>query len=129
MPPSIHELQSQALSELEAVSSLDQLEAFRISYFGKKGKWNELLAVLKSLEGEDRARYGRELNEFKKAAEEKLLLKKENLSEKSGPSSFFDETLPGIQPPVGRIHPISQTIREITKIFERLGFQIVSGPE
>ncbi|MCM8775848.1 MAG: phenylalanine--tRNA ligase subunit alpha, partial [Candidatus Omnitrophica bacterium] len=44
-------------------------------------------------------------------------------------AEIFDETLPGICRPIGRVHPISQTVDEICGVFERLGFEIVDGPE
>jgi phenylalanyl-tRNA synthetase alpha chain len=41
----------------------------------------------------------------------------------------FDITLPGRPWPVGRLHPITQTIQEISAIFNSMGFQTVEGPE
>jgi len=40
-----------------------------------------------------------------------------------------DITLPGRHPPVGRLHPITQTLHEICDIFVSMGFQVVEGPE
>ena len=44
-------------------------------------------------------------------------------------SEWFDVTAPGIQPPVGHLHIVSQAISDITRIFERIGFTRVRHPE
>ena len=41
----------------------------------------------------------------------------------------IDVTLPGRTVPLGRLHPITQIVREICDIFVALGFQVVEGPE
>jgi phenylalanyl-tRNA synthetase alpha chain len=41
----------------------------------------------------------------------------------------FDVTLPGRRIPCGHLHPITQTTEEICRIFARLGFRVVEGPE
>ena len=41
----------------------------------------------------------------------------------------LDLTLPGRPVRLGRLHPISRTIREITRIFLSMGFEAVEGPE
>ena len=102
---------------------------FRLLYLGKKGKLTFLLDQLKSLPAGDRATFGREVNQLKQLLEQAIRSKKATVLEKNqSQESFFDETLPGIRP-LGKIHPISQTVREISRIFERLGFENVEGPE
>ena len=41
----------------------------------------------------------------------------------------IDVTLPGRRIPVGKRHPLTQTLDEIIDIFSRLGFEVVEGPE
>src|SRR5262249_57640172 len=40
-----------------------------------------------------------------------------------------DVTLPGRLPSVGRLHPTTQIIKQITDFFASMGFQVVEGPE
>jgi phenylalanyl-tRNA synthetase alpha chain len=40
----------------------------------------------------------------------------------------MDVTLPGRVPPRGRLHPITQVILEVCRIFARMGFSVVKGP-
>lgn len=128
--PPLSELEAEVKSRVGSIQSLEDLEAFRIAYLGKKGKITALFEYLKSLASEERVSFGRELNQLKRFTEESLQSKKQELgTQGSKASGSFDETLPGIHPLVGTTHPISQTIREISRIFERIGFEIAEGPE
>ena len=124
-----HDIEQEAAKQLELIRSPADLEAFRIAYLGQKGKLAGLMEALKKLSGDDRKNFGREVNRLKQFLEEAVRAKKEALVQAPHGPVFFDETLPGIPPPAGRVHPITQTIRDISRIFERLGFEIVEGPE
>lgn len=41
----------------------------------------------------------------------------------------FDPTLPGVEFKKGRLHPLTQTKREVMGIFNKMGFEIIEGPE
>lgn len=125
-------LAQEASSRIEEVDSPESLEEFRVAYLGRKGKLTRFFDSLKTLPPEERRLLGRELNEVKRELENKFEAKRSSLlvsSSLTGDSDLFDPTLPGIVRGYGRIHPLTQTMREITKIFERLGFEIVEGPE
>ena len=123
-------LAQEAEACLEAANSRESLEAFRVSYFGRKGKIALLFEELKTLSSEERRTVGRDLNELKGGLEQQFKSRLAAVEESpKGRDEFFDPTLPGLPPPRGGIHPITQTIREITGIFERLGFEAVEGPE
>jgi phenylalanyl-tRNA synthetase alpha chain len=51
------------------------------------------------------------------------------LPPEAGPVVPRDLTLPGIQRPLGSVHPVMRMQREIEDIFLHLGFRIESGPE
>lgn len=120
----------EADSCLDSVHSQDSLEAFRVDYLGRKGKVTRLFDCLKTLLPEERRLLGRDLNELKNSLEKKLEAKVSSLSSSQRlRQELFDPTLPGLRPPEGRLHPLTQTIREITALFEHLGFEVVEGPE
>ncbi|MDP3919383.1 MAG: phenylalanine--tRNA ligase subunit alpha [Candidatus Omnitrophota bacterium] len=129
MNPTVSEVEKEAQAQLKDIGSREDLEAFRIAYLGKKGKLGELMARLKTLSAEERRDWGREVNRLKGYLEESLRTLCESLPDASTSEGNFDETLPGIRPAVGKLHPISQTIREICRIFGRMGFAVVEGPE
>ena len=130
MTESVKQIHEEAFARLSGIQSLEDLEAFRLSYLSKKGKLTSLLQRLKEIPQEERKNYGSEVNKLKNFLAKSYEDKKKSIETgKDEKESYFDDSLPGVRPRVGRIHPISQTIREISGIFERLGFQIVDGPE
>ncbi|MBI3306921.1 MAG: phenylalanine--tRNA ligase subunit alpha [Candidatus Omnitrophica bacterium] len=129
MNPIIQELQTEAKSRLASIRSPQDLESFRIAYLGKKGKLRDLMEQLKNVPDDQRRDFGRQVNEFKQFLEESIKSLKIETSSSAASKDSFDETLPGILPATGRIHPINQMIQEICRIFERLGFETVDGPE
>ncbi|MGO9428267.1 tRNA ligase subunit PheS family protein, partial [Rhodoblastus sp.] len=78
----------------------------------------------------ERRELGRAFNETRTSLESALGDREAALAaapavEKSG----FDFSLPGRQPPRGRLHPLTQTVEAIKDIFMRLGFEVAFGPE
>ncbi|OGW79274.1 MAG: phenylalanine--tRNA ligase subunit alpha [Omnitrophica bacterium GWA2_52_8] len=129
MKPSVKTLTEAARARLNAVKSAHDLEEFRIAFLGKKGAVTELMQELKALPPQDRKSFGLEINELKKFIEEAVESRRNSFGGESETAAEFDETLPGVMPPCGKRHPISSTIEEICGIFQRFGFDVVSGPE
>ncbi len=102
-------------------------EELRIKFLGRKGLVNELFKKIKELPAEERGAYGAACNRLKneiQQALEKLL----PTAEASLPAEE-DPTLPGLEQALGHLHPLEQTLREIVRIFHRLGFTVAEGPE
>ncbi len=95
-------------------------------YLGKKGSFNDLAQVLKKIPATDKPRAGQLLNTLKQEIESQL-----QTYNSTNPSSshWIDLTMPGLPAPVGHLHPISQAMDEITRIFEKIGFTRVRYPE
>lgn len=126
-------LKQQALTELAAAKSPDELKNLRVKYLGKKGPMTEILRGMGALPAEERPKIGKIVNEIKKeletALEEKgVLLEEQELATKLAEEKV-DITLPGRVPASGHLHPITLTLREIKKIFMRMGFDVMEGPE
>jgi phenylalanyl-tRNA synthetase alpha chain len=124
-----HQVEQEARGQLASIQTPEELETFRIHFLGKKGKLAVLMKKFKTLPEEERKNYGREINQLKHFLENAFQSKREALSGIPKEAEIFDETLPGVRPPTGTLHPITQTIREIVHIFKRLGFEVVEGPE
>lgn len=129
MDSSVQKIHAEASSRLAEIQTPGDLEQFRITYLGKKGILRSLMEKLKTLPPDEKKGFGREVNELKRFLESAIEAKKAAMPDTASVARGFDETLPGIRPPVGRIHPIHQTIQRICTIFQRLGFEIVEGPE
>lgn len=127
------DLEGAALAALDSVGSSKELEDWRIAYLGRKGELGLAIRSLGSLDPTDRKKAGAEANRVKTRLEEGLQAKEESLREQDtaslGGQGGIDVTLPGIAPSVGRLHPTTLVIREITTAFSAMGFQVVEGPE
>lgn len=126
----LEQLKQEALKNVETLSTLEELNAFRLKYLGKKGVLTSYLKKLKDLPLEEKKQVGTILNELKDLLEE-ILVKKEQeiLFKQEDILTGLDLTLPGRRPVVGGLHPLTQVIKEICEVFGRLGFDMVQGPE
>ncbi|MBU2008367.1 MAG: phenylalanine--tRNA ligase subunit alpha [Chloroflexi bacterium] len=132
MALNLRELQEQALRELASLSDSEGLEAWRVRYLGRKGALPQFLRGLGSLSLEERKTLGAQANQLKDSLLEAL---EKRLGEIRSQAlsvlhrEAFDITQPGRPFPMGRLHPITQVVREVCAIFSSLGFQVVEGPE
>lgn len=129
MKDQLLELETRARTDLEAIADLQALERFRVRYFGKKGELTSFMKRVGGLPPEERPEMGRLANLLKTTLSERFQQTKERLD--SGPrrgTGPMDLTLPGREPPWGRPHPISSIIQEVCRIFSRMGFRVVKGP-
>lgn len=114
----------------EAISSKDELEAFRIKYLGVKGVLKSIMGEMKNVPSDKKKEAGLMLNEFKQMVEthyQELALNFENAGSES--TDKPDVTLPGQPLTTGTRHPISIVHNKIVSIFQRLGFSVAEGPE
>jgi len=120
----------EALEAGKAVVDMQELEAVRIKYLGRKGVLPAIMKGLKDLNPSDRAEVGRRANEFKNEFTKLLALRKKALAGDGKPvGATFDRTLPGRWRGQGTEHPISMVIAEAVRIFGRLGFIVAEGPD
>lgn len=125
-------IESEAITELEPIDDLKELESWRIRYLGRKGALTQILRQLGGLPPEEKRTLGARANEVKRLLESRLAEKKESVKEKALLASLeqrLDVTLPGYPLPLGRLHPTTQMLRDICSIFTSMGFQVVEGPE
>jgi phenylalanyl-tRNA synthetase alpha chain len=47
----------------------------------------------------------------------------------AGRAETIDVTIPGKRPVLGKLHPITKVLNELTEIFLGMGFDIAEGPE
>ncbi len=133
MTANLDELKAQAVAELDAASTTDQLEAWRVAYLGRKGHLTQVLRGLGDLPPDQRRVTGAEANAIKSLLEGKLvereLALKGSESARRIEEERVDVTAPGRPAALGRLHPTTQIVREICSAFVAMGFQVVDGPE
>lgn len=128
----IAEIERAALSALAEAADEAAIESWRTRVLGRSG---ELTAVLRGIGGlapEERKAVGAEANRAKQVLESALEERRESLRRAalaSAAADAIDVTLPGRPLRRGRLHPITQVRRRILDVFERLGFQVIEGPE
>jgi phenylalanyl-tRNA synthetase alpha chain len=128
----VEELASKASGELGKITDVNDLEAWRIRYLGRKSSFTQILRSLATLPLEERRAVGARANELKNSLEAAFAEKKISLERTSAFSlqrESLDITLPGQRIALGRLHPTTQILEEICDIFNSMGFQIVEGPE
>ncbi len=126
----LRQIEEEALRELEGVDDADRLEAFRIAYLGKRGRVTAALKGMGKLSPEERPLAGKAANRLKARLTEAYEARKRGIEarEAGAAQDLLDVTLPGRRPPRGHLHPITLAMREICRIFERMGFRIVNCP-
>ena len=133
MREKLQALKEQALQDLETVTSLEELKNLKVQYLGKKGSLTEILRGMGALSAEERPKIGQIVNELRAELEGKIEEHSKVLEEKALADKLANEkvdiTLPGRAPKIGHLHPITLTMREIKKIFMRIGFDVNEGPE
>ena len=126
-------LSSTAQAELAATADEEGLERWRISYLGRKGRLTLVLRRLGELSLDERRRLGAEANRVKQDLEAAFETKRQRTQQQRLAATLeadqLDVTLPGRPKRIGRLHPVTQTMREMLDIFVSMGFSIVEGPE
>jgi phenylalanyl-tRNA synthetase alpha chain len=129
----IAQLRKEALAAVEAADDLTALESVRVKYLGKKGLFTAQLRELGRLPAEDRPAAGKEINLAKEALTEQLDGRRETLESAALAAKLavdaIDVTMPGRGERRGSLHPVTQTLRRMTRIFEQAGFAVHTGPE
>lgn len=129
----LEDLKLDALQELEGIGNIKELESWRVHCLGRKSHLTNILRSLATLPLKEKKAVGARANEVKSSLEDGLRQKGQVLRElklaASAEGKHIDITLPGRHLPIGRLHPITQTLYEICDIFGSMGFQVVAGPE
>ena len=128
----IETVRNEFLAELEDVGEdLSQIENFRSTYLGRKGKVASLFSLMGKASNEDRPALGNSLNELKTDLttlfENKVA--EVNSSKQKAQDDSIDLSLPSKQQRLGSIHILEQTLSEIKEIYQSIGFHVAYGPE
>ena len=133
MQEQLDKLVEQALAGLSKVFDEQELQNWRVKHLGRSAEVGKVLEGLRKLPSEERPAVGRRVNEVKSSLEmafdEKVQALRLQALERSLGEEKLDVTLPGLSPKRGRIHPSTQTMREIISIWAEMGFQVYRSRE
>lgn len=129
----ISKIQVEFEDKIDAISSLQDLEALRIEFTGKQGKIPALFKEIKTLSVDEKRDVVPLLNSLKSLAEDKIKEKKSKILEQKSHAAeqkkkHFDVTAYKTGVLKGHFHPYSQFIEEIENIFMSMGYDVLDGP-
>jgi len=128
-------LETELLAAAAAAKDEAALEAVRVAALGRNGSVSALLKMLGTMTPEARKEQGPLINSLKDRLSAAIAARKDALRglalEQRLNTETVDVTLPVREPPaeIGRIHPISQVVDELTAIFADMGFAVAEGPD
>ncbi len=126
-------IQKEALESIEKADDSSSLEEIRVKYLGKKGQLTQILRGMGKLSPEERPVVGQLANQARQAIEGALAEKIKEIEERvlaiRLEKETIDVTLPGKKPSLGKLHPLTAVLNQITEIFLGMGFDVAEGPE
>ncbi len=129
----ISALKSESNNLINSSSDKNSLNKVYKSFLGKSGEVNLLLKSLGNLPKDKRKEAGTLLNELKSDIDNSFSEMSSKLSKTEKElrldNQKIDISLPPVLRDVGSLHPVTQTINDISDFFESIGFEIESGPE
>jgi phenylalanyl-tRNA synthetase alpha chain len=130
----VDELRAEAEAAIAGANSTEALEEVRIRYLGRRAELPNLLRQVAELPPEERAATGKAANQARQALEQAIERRRSDLSagelQRQLAEDRVDVTLGGDPlSPMGRLHLLTQTRREIEDVFIGLGFDVAEGPE
>ena len=130
----VAELREEAEAAIAAAGTSAELEELRVRYLGRKAELPNVLRAIAQLDPAERGPTGKAANQARQALEALIGARAEQLAggelEERLRADVVDVTLPGAPPqPVGHLHLLTATRREIEDVFLGLGFRIAEGPE
>ncbi|MCX7956498.1 MAG: phenylalanine--tRNA ligase subunit alpha [Endomicrobia bacterium] len=129
----IEQVKRQCLEELNSTTTLEELESIRVKYIGRNGVIRNIFSKISEIPLEERKKLGYILNETLQEIDNLLNFKMEQLKslvkKTKQERNTIELTLPAVNFPIGKLHPLTKTYNEILEIFLHLGFSVEYGPE
>lgn len=129
----VKQIKEEILKQIEDAKDLIALKAVQEKELAKKSRLNALMSNIKTLAGDEKIAFGKEMNLARTLLNEtynkkysEFALEKENEEIKK---EAIDISLPGIKASKGGINPFFLVEKEIIDIFVSMGYQVVEGPD
>jgi phenylalanyl-tRNA synthetase alpha chain len=129
----LNEIERLGLAALESVEDEIALEGWRVAHLGRSSALMQLFNGFGALDKEERPKAGQRANEVKKAFEAAYQARHDQVQQaelkRSLEQERLDVSLPGRRIPLGRLHPDTQILRLLYRIFAEMGFQVYRSRE
>ena len=129
----LDDLEHLALESLKNVSEEGGLQGWKVTYLGRSAELGRILDGLRELPPDERPAVGRQANAVKQALERAFEARHQSMAKERLDRSLrqdrLDVTLAGRPVARGRMHPATQTLRQIAHIWAEMGFQVYRSRE
>ena len=129
----IKKIKEEFFSKLSSKISLAEVNQIKSDLFGKNGIISIEFKKIGQINESERKKFASDLNEIKNILQGKIDSKINEIEELEINEKLnkekIDVTLPSRSYQRGKIHPVSQTIDEISSIFSEIGFSVEEGPD
>ncbi len=100
-----------------SVTNASELENFRLEFISKNGKVQSMFKRMGSIPKEEKAAFGKSMNDLKNAAQSRFeeLKAQFDTGSTNNKTALDDITLSAPTLPVGSLHPLTQTLEEMKR--------------
>ena len=125
MKDKINSILSEVKTKISEAANENELQNVKNAYVGKQGALSMLMKEMPKLDAALRPEMGKVLNQAKNQVTELINSKRTELKLKASEvSPDFDCSVPGILPPNGGLHPITQMCYDLNDAFRSMGSEI-----
>ena len=115
--------------QIKNTKSLAELQELYASVFGKNGTMTARLKEMKNLDNDARAKLNRENTELRELFKTRQAEIETAELDAALAGQRLDVTLDAEPENRGTIHPVTQSFKEAIRIFESMGYTLMTGPE
>ena len=129
----LKKIKNEFLIKLNEKLNLKEINEIKSNLFGKNGLISSQFKKIGSISENERKKFASDLNAIKDELQEIIenkinVIQNAEINQKLEKEKI-DITLPERPFTKGKIHPVSQTIDEISSIFSEIGFSVEEGPD
>ena len=129
----LKKIKDEFLSKLKNKLNLSEINKIKSDLFGKNGLVSSQFKKIGTIAESERKQFASDLNIIKNELQNLINLKINEIEnaeiDEKLKKEKIDITLPERPYQKGKIHPVSQTIDEISSIFSEIGFSVEEGPD
>ncbi len=134
MNANLEAIKQEIIAGSEGLNSSKEVYEFKKKFLdGKNGKIGLLMKEMKNIPNEEKAAYGKGVNELKEWALTFLGELDEKMKERELQARYeaekIDISLPALTTEEGNLHPITLVRNQIIDVFSSMGFEIYEGTE
>ncbi len=133
MDKSLEEILQEAADKFALAADSHALYEAKTAFLGKMGRLGALYKKLRELPEAERPAFGAQINELRRAIEERVVAIEEKLHAREMSARLekeqVDVTMPGRRRRQGTLHPVTRVKNLLIDVFAGMGFEVFEGPE